>query len=114
MLENFPYSLSEPEPVLKAIIKRTPHLRTILSKSSDNPKLRQSEVERARSKRPDSLVAYDLYSPRPPITFIAMPETADQALDLLQQAVTIEPNYAAAHADIAFCQEGPIHPRRSA
>src|SRR5215472_927453 len=69
------------------------------------PTLRQAEVERAKRKRPDSLDAYDLYLCALPNTFIAMPETADQALDLLQQAITIEPNYAAAHAAIAFCHE---------
>jgi adenylate cyclase len=69
------------------------------------PTLREAEVERARRKRPDSLDAYDLYLRALPNTFIAMPETADQALDLLQQAIAIEPNYAAAHAAIAFCHE---------
>jgi adenylate cyclase len=69
------------------------------------PTLRQAEVERARRKRPDSLDAYDLYLRALPNTFIAMPETADEALDLLQQAIAIEPNYAAAHAAIAFCHE---------
>ena len=69
------------------------------------PTLRQAEVERARRKRPDSLDAYDLYLRALPNTFIAMPDTADEALDLLQQAIAIEPNYAAAHAAIAFCHE---------
>jgi adenylate cyclase len=67
--------------------------------------LRQAEVDRARRKRPDSLDAYDLYLRALPNTFIAMPDTADEALDLLQQAIAIEPNYAAAHAAIAFCHE---------
>ena len=69
------------------------------------PTLRQAEVERARRKRPDSLDAYDLYLRALPNTFVAMPETADEALDLLQQAIAIELNYAAAHAAIAFCHE---------
>jgi adenylate cyclase len=69
------------------------------------PTLRQAEVERAKRKRPDSLDAYDLYLRALPNTFIAMSETADQALDLLQEAIAIEPNYAAAHAAIAFCHE---------
>jgi tetratricopeptide (TPR) repeat protein len=34
-----------------------------------------------------------------------MPETADKALDLLEQAIAIEPEYGAAHAFIAFCHE---------
>ena len=69
------------------------------------PTLRQAEVERARRKRPDSLDAYDLYLRALPNTFIAMPDTADEALDLLQQAIAFEPNYGAAHAAIAFCHE---------
>jgi adenylate cyclase len=69
------------------------------------PTLRQAEIERARRKRPDSLDAYDLYLRALPNAFAAMPETADQALPLLQQAIAIEPDYAAAHAAIAFCHE---------
>jgi adenylate cyclase len=69
------------------------------------PSLRQAEIERAKRKRPDSLDAYDLYLRALPNAFTAMPETADQALPLLQQAIAIEPDYAAAHAAIAFCYE---------
>ena len=67
------------------------------------PSLRQAEVERARRKRPDNLDAYDLYLRAHPHAFTAMPEAADKALPLLQQAITIEPDYAAAHAAIALC-----------
>src|SRR5437660_11949063 len=69
------------------------------------PTLRQAEIERAKRKRPDSLDAYDLYLRALPNAFAAMSETADQALPLLQQAIAIEPDYAAAHAAIAFCHE---------
>jgi adenylate cyclase len=69
------------------------------------PSLRQAEIERAKRKRPDSLDAYDFYLRALPNAFAAMPETADQALPLLQQAIAIEPDYAAAHAAIAFCHE---------
>ena len=34
-----------------------------------------------------------------------MPETAQKALDLLEQAIAIEPEYSAAHGVIAFCYE---------
>jgi TolB-like protein len=67
------------------------------------PTLRQAEVERAKRKRPDSLDAYDLYLRALPNAFTSMPETADKALPLLEQAITIEPDYAAAHAAIALC-----------
>src|SRR5882762_10227214 len=67
------------------------------------PTLRQAEIERAKRKRPDSLDAYDLYLRALPLVFTAMPEFSDQALPLLQQAVAIEPDYAVAHAYIAWC-----------
>jgi len=69
------------------------------------PTLRQAEIERAKRKRPDSLDAYDLYLRALPLAFTAMPEFMDQALPLLQQAVAIEPDYAVAHAYIAWCYE---------
>jgi adenylate cyclase len=69
------------------------------------PTLRQAEIERAKRKRPDSLDAYDLYLRALPFAFTAMPEFVDQALSLLKQAIDIEPDYAAAHAYIAWCYE---------
>jgi TolB-like protein len=69
------------------------------------PTLRQAEIERARRKRPDSLDAYNLYLRALPHAFTAMPEHADKALPLLVKAVELEPDYAAAHAIIAFCHE---------
>jgi adenylate cyclase len=69
------------------------------------PTLRQSEIERARRKRPDSLDAYDLYLRALPDAFAAMPEDADKALALLRKAIELEPDFAAAHAIIAFCHE---------
>ena len=69
------------------------------------PTLRKAEIERARRKRPDSLDAYDLYLRALPLTFTAMPEDADKGLTLLARAVELEPDYAAAHAMIAWCHE---------
>jgi adenylate cyclase len=69
------------------------------------PTLRQAEIERARRKRPDSLDAYDLYLRALPHAFTAMPEDADKALTLLAKAVELEPDFAAAHAIIAWCHE---------
>ena len=69
------------------------------------PTLRHAEIERARRKRPDNLEAYDLYLRALPFAFIGMPETAQKALDLLDKAVAIEPEYGAAHGFIAFCHE---------
>jgi adenylate cyclase len=69
------------------------------------PTLRQSEIERARRKRPDSLDAYDLYLRALPDAVAAMPENADKALALLGKAIELEPDFAAAHAMIAWCHE---------
>ena len=69
------------------------------------PTLRQAEIERARRKRPDSLDAYDLYLRALPHAFTAMPEDADKALPLLVKAVELDPDFAAAHAIIAWCHE---------
>jgi adenylate cyclase len=69
------------------------------------PTLRKVEIERARRKRPDSLDAYDLYLRALPFAFTAMPQDADKALTLLDRAIQLEPDYAAAHATIAWCHE---------
>jgi adenylate cyclase len=69
------------------------------------PALRQSEIERARRQRPDSLDAYDLYLRALPCAVTAMPEDADKALPLLGKAIELEPDFAAAHAMIAWCHE---------
>jgi adenylate cyclase len=69
------------------------------------PTLRQTEIERARRKRPDSLDAYDLYLRALPYVVAAMPEEADKALPLLGKAIELEPDFAAAHAMIAWCHE---------
>jgi TolB-like protein len=69
------------------------------------PTLRKAEIERARRKRPDSLDAYDLYLRALPFAFTAMPQDADTALTLLEQAIELQPDYAVAHATIAWCHE---------
>jgi TolB-like protein/Tfp pilus assembly protein PilF len=69
------------------------------------PTLRQAEIDRARRKRPNSLDAYDLYLRALPFAFTAMPRDADKALYFLEKAIELEPDYAAAHAVIAWCHE---------
>jgi len=69
------------------------------------PSLRRVEIERARRKRPDSLDAWDLYLRALPFAATAMPDDADKALLLLEQAIALEPDYAVAHAMIAWCHE---------
>jgi adenylate cyclase len=69
------------------------------------PTLRQAEIERARRKRPDSVDAYDLYLRALPFAYTSMPEDAEKALGLLEQAIKLDPDFAVAHAIIAWCQE---------
>ena len=60
------------------------------------PTLQRAEVEQARSKPPESLDAYDLYL-RALAAFHAWTrEGSDEALRLLDRALTLEPKYAAA------------------
>ena len=69
------------------------------------PTLRKAEVERARRKRPESLDAYDLFLRALPFASAAMPEDADKALQLLEEAIRLEPDYAIVHGLIAWCHE---------
>jgi tetratricopeptide (TPR) repeat protein len=69
------------------------------------PTLRKAEVERVRRKRPDNLDAYDLFLRALPLATTAMPEDAEQALHFLKEAIRLEPDYAAVHGLIAWCQE---------
>jgi adenylate cyclase len=69
------------------------------------PSLRQAEIERAKRKRPDSLDAYDLYLRALPHLHASMPGDSDKALALLRQALTLQPDYAAANAAAAYAHE---------
>ena len=69
------------------------------------PTLRKAEVERARRKRPGNLDAYDLFLRALPFATAAMPDDADKALHLLEEAIQLEPDYAAVHGFIAWCHE---------
>ena len=67
--------------------------------------MRQSEIERSRRKRPENLDAYDLYLRALPHMTSVMPADARIAAGLLEDALKLDPNYAAAHAFIAWCHE---------
>jgi tetratricopeptide (TPR) repeat protein len=73
--------------------------------SAVEPTVRKAEVERAQRKRPGNLDAYDLYLRALPFVATAMPEDADKALGLLQEAIRLEPDYAVVHGFIAWCHE---------
>jgi hypothetical protein len=67
------------------------------------PNLRQAEIERVTRKRADNLDAYDLTLRALPDVYAVMPASVRKALVLLDRALAIEPNYAAAHGYAAMC-----------
>jgi TolB-like protein/class 3 adenylate cyclase/Tfp pilus assembly protein PilF len=69
------------------------------------PSLRQSEIARSRQKRPENLDAYDLYLRALPHMTSLMPEDAKIAAGFLEGALKLDPNYAAAHALLAWSHE---------
>ena len=69
------------------------------------PSLRRAEIERSRRKRTESLDAYDCYLRALPHAAEQMPEKARLAIPLLDRALKLDPDYAAAHALIAWCHE---------
>jgi TolB-like protein len=69
------------------------------------PTVRRAEVKRALRKRPGNLDAYELYLRALPFVATAMPEDADKALDLLEDAIRLEPDYAVVHGFVAWCHE---------
>jgi adenylate cyclase len=69
------------------------------------PSLNRSEIERSRRKRPESLDAYDLFLRAQPHLQTRMPDGARTAIPLLEKALGLDPDYAAAHAHLAWCRE---------
>ena len=70
------------------------------------PSLRRVEIEPVKRKRPDSLDAYDLVLRALPYCYGHTEEDAARAVPLLEKAIEIEPEYAAAHAPLAWCYHG--------
>jgi tetratricopeptide (TPR) repeat protein len=66
--------------------------------SAMHPSIRRVEVERARSKRPDTLAAYDLVMRALPHLWAHGMAENPQAIDYLRQAIELEPNYGLAAA----------------
>ena len=67
------------------------------------PNLRKAEIGRVKRQRPDSLDAYDLVLQALFAMRTTMPTGASEAIPLLQKALELEPDYAAAHAHISRC-----------
>lgn len=78
---------------------------TLSTVAAIEPSVRQAEIERAKRKRPENLDAYDLVLRATPLVDTGMPDGALQAAQLLERALQLEPNYALAHGQKAFCNE---------
>lgn len=78
------------------------------------PAIRGAEIERARRKRPEDLDAYDLTLRVLPLMSALNPNAHRQALDLLNRALEIAPDYGFStvlaglcHAALAALNGGP-------
>jgi adenylate cyclase len=69
------------------------------------PSLRQAEIERVKRERPENLGAYDLLLRALPDVYLAMPAEAGKALELLDRALALDPDYALAHGYASWCHE---------
>lgn len=67
------------------------------------PNLRHAEASRLRRQRPESLDAYDLVLRAQPFAYSHLADEAAIAIPLLNKALVLEPDYAAAHAPLALC-----------
>ena len=74
------------------------------------PKLRASEITRARQKRPESLTAFDLVLQALPKHATMTAEGFTRAIELLDRAIAIAPTYAQALGYAAWCRAlRPFH-----
>ena len=69
------------------------------------PTLRRVEIERARSKRPEALDAYDFYLRTLQHAFDNTLAENDEAIRLLDKSLSLDSKYARAHAHAAWCHE---------
>jgi adenylate cyclase len=68
------------------------------------PKLLAAEVARARRKRPESLDAFDLFLQALPKAAVMSAQSLAEAIELLDRAVGLSPNYAQALGYAAHCR----------
>lgn len=69
------------------------------------PRLQIAEIERARRKRPESLDAWDLYIQAMPLVYGADVSAYSDAIDLLDRALILEPDYGPAMALASWAHE---------
>ena len=72
------------------------------------PKVEQAEIDRARRKRPDELDAYDLLLRALPKLYSRHMSDNVEVARLLTQAVTIDPSFAPALAELAFTLDARV------
>lgn len=90
--------------------------------SAIQPSIRRAEIERARSKRPDRLAAYDLVMRAFPHLWAHRPQDNEEAIELLNRALALEPNYGLAAAlaawahgqQVAYCWSNDYDAERQA
>jgi adenylate cyclase len=70
------------------------------------PKLRATEIARARRKRPDSLDAFDLFLQALPKAATLAASGSAEAIELLDRAIGLSPDYAQALASAASVRVG--------
>ena len=70
--------------------------------SAIQPSIRRAEIERARSKRPEKLAAYDLVMRAFPHLWAHRPQDNAEAIALLDKALALEPHYGLAAALAAW------------
>jgi len=69
------------------------------------PKIMKAEIDRSRRKRPENLDAYDLYLRALPHLYKFRPEDNLAALSLLEESIALDPHFAPALANAAWCYE---------
>ncbi len=67
------------------------------------PSVKKAEIERVKRKRPENLGAYDLYLRALSRMYEVTPESRFAALDFVEKALQLEPDYAEAHGVAAWC-----------
>jgi TolB-like protein/Flp pilus assembly protein TadD len=67
------------------------------------PSLRKAEIDRVRRQRPSDLNAYDLVLRSLPFVLSHIPRDSAAAIPLLEDALKLQPDYAAAHAFLSRC-----------
>jgi TolB-like protein len=76
--------------------------------SALEPAIRKAEIEQARRARPGSLAAYDLQLRALPHLYAMRPDECAAARVLLEQALAVDPSFAAAKAHLAWGLEQAI------